>query len=171
MESSSYAQVVSAGVPEQPSRQAHQLQQAGKHQPFNVSASGNRKITASTSVTAAGCRVKILGVCRIWGTLKSTRTSAILKKLAAHGDQLFVKRKTATKDGRCERWWFVLKEEETLLQQLEDEWEKIQIQTQWKLEHCYRLEAARSAVDQISTISEPHHPLPNNDTNVEPSPL
>lgn len=60
------------------------------------------KKTAPTSVFAAGHKVKILGVHRIWETLKSTRTSAVnatLKKLATNCDQLFEKRKTMAKNG------------------------------------------------------------------------
>ena len=32
------------------------------------------------------------------------------------------------------RWWFVLRATEDILQNLEDQWERIQIQTSWKLE-------------------------------------
>lgn len=53
-----------------------------------------------------------MGMHRIWGSLKSTKTSAVgatLIKLVTDVDQLF-KRKTATSH---ERWWFLLKGEET----------------------------------------------------------
>ena len=34
------------------------------------------------------------------------------------------------------RWWFLLKGDENILKKLEEEWEKIQLQTKWKLECC-----------------------------------
>ena len=37
------------------------------------------------------------------------------------------------------KWWYILRAEEAVLNQLEQEWEKVQLQTLWKLEPCYKL--------------------------------
>ena len=37
---------------------------------------------------------------------------------------------------RRDRWWFLISGEEDALKQLENEWERISIQTNWKLELC-----------------------------------
>ncbi len=50
-----------------------------------------------------------------------------------------VKRKYKTTDeGKITRWWYIVRAEEELLKQLEGTWEKVQLQTSWKLEPCYK---------------------------------
>ena len=37
------------------------------------------------------------------------------------------------------KWWYILCAREAMLNQLEQEWEKVQLQTSWKLKPCYKL--------------------------------
>ena len=88
-------------------------------------------------------KTKVSGVRRIWGTLKSTiafTVSSILKKLSTLGNKLVLRRKYINQwrvwSGRTQ-WWFVVKGSETDLEDLEKEWDRVQLQTGWKLENCY----------------------------------
>lgn len=52
-------------------------------------------------------------------------------------DSISVKRKFKTAGGdsnRVTRWWFVVRGSEEIIQQLESEWPKVQLQTAWKLQ-------------------------------------
>ena len=81
-------------------------------------------------------RVPVEGVRRVWGTLKATSTTAVastLQKLTTVGNQILVRKKTRSDTNR---WWFLLKGTEPLLCKLESEWDKVSLQTNWKLEPC-----------------------------------
>ena len=84
---------------------------------------------------------KVLGVRRIWGAVRSCTVSAIsntLKKLTTVGSQLTVRRRSRF-DGRSGKsyYWFILKGNEDVLCELEGEWDRVNLQTEWKLESCY----------------------------------
>ncbi len=86
-------------------------------------------------------QMPVKGARKVWGTLRHTTSSAIqntLKILTKNGSNgLTVKRKfkTAPSDrNRVMKWWFVLRGEEQLLEQLQDEWPAVSAQTSWKLE-------------------------------------
>ena len=38
--------------------------------------------------------------------------------------------------GRRDRWWFLLKGEEAVLMELESMWDKVALQTNWKIQSC-----------------------------------
>ena len=85
--------------------------------------------------------VPVKGARKVWGTLRSRTTHAVentlrtLTNINAKG--LVVKRKfkTARNDsGRVVKWWFVVRGEESVLEQLQKEWPTISIQTSWRLE-------------------------------------
>jgi len=86
-------------------------------------------------------RVLLKGARKIWGTLRTTTTLAVenaLKTLTSiNVKSLIVKRKFKTahnnKD-RVTKWWFVVRSEESILEQLQKEWPTISIQTSWRLE-------------------------------------
>ena len=81
-------------------------------------------------------RVPVEGVRRVWGTLKATSTTAVtstLKKLTTLGDRLTIRKKVKTD---ANRWWFLIKGDEQLLCELEGEWDRVSLQTNWKLESC-----------------------------------
>ncbi len=84
--------------------------------------------------------VPVAGKRRIWGTLKACSSQAVkcaINQLTAIGeDKIQVKRKYKTLRNNRLRWWHVVSGEEADLQQLESEWDKVQVQTNWKLEAC-----------------------------------
>ncbi len=83
-------------------------------------------------------RIPLKGARKIWGTLRHTTTLAVqntLKALTKCSSGLTIKRKFKTTDrNRVTKWWFVLRGEEQLLEQLQEEWPAVSVQTSWKLE-------------------------------------
>ena len=77
---------------------------------------------------------------RIWGTLRSDTHNTIkntivyLTKIEAKA--LHVKRKFRTSRTGQHRWWFVLHGEENIMKVIENAWEKVSLQTSWRLETC-----------------------------------
>ena len=56
------------------------------------------------------------------------------------GNKLSVKRKFEEGDSTHRvRWWFLLKADKAVLSELENLWETVQLQTNWKLETCTNL--------------------------------
>ena len=101
--------------------------------------------------------MKFQGVRRVWGTMRSTSSTAVtstLKKLTTCGDKLSVKRRNRTTDnGREKSWWFLIKGQEDVLCELENEWDgSVGLQTNWKLESCY---GPKTSVNADSTPNQP----------------
>ena len=104
-------------------------------------------------------RVPVEGVRRVWGTLKATSTTAVastLQKLTTVGNQISVRKKTRSDTNR---WWFLLKGTESLLCKLEGEWDKVSLQTNWKLEPCTK--PSSESVLQTSSTSTADNPARN----------
>ena len=40
--------------------------------------------------------------------------------------------------GKLSKWWYIIRAEEGLLKELDGKWEKVKLQTSWKLEPCYK---------------------------------
>ena len=98
-------------------------------------------------------RVPVEGVRRVWGTMKATTTTAVastLQKLTCVGSQLLVRKKT---NFETNRWWFLLKGPEPTLCKLADEWDKVSLQTNWKLEPCTKPAVSQSSSDTSASIS------------------
>ena len=118
-------------------------------------------------------RVRVSGARKIWGTLKSTTTTAVANVLKVHAkvpsNSLSIKRKYKTARNNSKqvvRWWFVVRGEEKLLEQLQSDWSSVSIQTAWKLEPVLEflksppaslpmptLTVAQSGPDQAGPIS------------------
>ena len=82
-----------------------------------------------------------MGTRKIWGTMKSATTAVVanaLKTLAKMPpNSLTIKRKYKIANNnpkQVTRWWFVVRGEECLLEQLQASWQSVSIQTSWKLE-------------------------------------
>ena len=87
-----------------------------------------------------GPRARIDGVRHVWGTMKSSTSSTVstaLNRLTTLGSKLLVKRKYKSLENGKTKWWFLVKGDESALMALESEWEKMEIQTSWKLEPCF----------------------------------
>ena len=137
-------------------------------EPTDTTATHSADIPAPTSRE----RVPVEGVRRVWGALKATSTTAVastLQKLTTVGNQISVRKKTRSDTNR---WWFLLKGTEPLLCKLEGEWDKVSLQTNWKLEPCTKpsdsvlqtpstsnnapnLAAASTTTDSRTSQSEP----------------
>ena len=67
------------------------------------------------------------------GTMKACTVPTVIKsitQLTSIGSNVQVKRKYKTNDkGKVVKWWYILQGEEALLNQLEQEWEKVELQT------------------------------------------
>ena len=81
---------------------------------------------------------QVKGARKIWGTLRSTTTTAIERALSTltkiSSKDVVVKRKykTAQRDPhRVTKWWFVLRGKEEVLQQLQEEWPSVALQMTW----------------------------------------
>ena len=95
----------------------------------------------STSTSGSQQRIKVSGVRRIWGTLRSCTQGTVknvLKRFTTVCDKVEIRRMyKSSKDGKsANRWWFILRAPENILCTLESEWESVQNQTNWKLEEC-----------------------------------
>ena len=113
--------------------------------------------------------VQVTDARKIWGTLQSTTPTAIantIKTLAGLSElrkrNLVVKRKykTAGSDSKkVTKWWFVVRGDENLLEQLTTRWNAIEVQTAWKLEPvlCYKNNAKPlfNDVDQTMASAAP----------------
>jgi len=82
------------------------------------------------------------GVRRIWGTMKACTAPTVTRSITRLTDvgrnvQVTWKYKTNS-EGKIVRWWYILHAEEAVLKKLEQEWERVQLQTAWKLEPSYK---------------------------------
>ena len=85
--------------------------------------------------------IQVKGARKIWGTMKSATTAVVanaLKTLAKMPpNSLTIKRKYKIANNnpkQVTRWWFVVRGEECLLEQLQASWQSVSIKTSWKLE-------------------------------------
>ena len=95
---STYSKAVASGGPSSKATVAKQHTHA-THAKVGSSSS-------QSTPTSGGPRVKFQGVCRVWGTMKATSTTAVsstLKKLTMHGDKVSVKKKNRTNDNGREK--------------------------------------------------------------------
>ena len=121
-----------------------------------VEPSTTTQSTTTRSSTERGERIPVPGVRRIWGTLRNTPPAAVtatLNKLTTLGNQLSVRRKTNDISGRS-RWWFLVKGKEEVLALLEGEWERVSLQTNWKLESCTKPKTADDKPNPSDSSSE-----------------
>ena len=86
-------------------------------------------------------RIEVSGSRKVWGTLKNTTTSAVAKALTSLAKippmSVTVKRKykvARNNSKQVVRWWFIIRGNEEVLQQLQANWEAVSIHTAWKLE-------------------------------------
>ena len=87
-------------------------------------------------------REKVVGARRIWGTMKTTTVATVtsaLSRLTSVGGKLQIRCTFKTTTSNHSRWWFVVRGSEEDLCNLDNEWDRINHQTPWELEVCYRL--------------------------------
>ena len=91
----------------------------------------------------------------IWGTLpfvtSSTVKSSIHNVLSVPDDSIAVKRKSKTlRAKQC--WWFVITGAEEVMMSMEANWNRMTLQTGWKLQPCFA-----PLHDQSAEDNEPSH--------------
>ena len=91
---------------------------------------------------AESAKVVIEGARRLWGTHKETSPTAVRKAIARlcreyDSSRLRIRRKTKIHENNRISWWFILRDSEGSLKELENSWELIQLQTNWKIEPCF----------------------------------
>ena len=90
-------------------------------------------------------KVRVSGVRRIWGTVKSCSSGAVKNTVSnlvspeavPQIGNMVVKCKYKRLPGNKIRWWFLIYMEEDSLEKLESAWERVSLQTSWKLEPCH----------------------------------
>ncbi|XP_064386994.1 probable serine/threonine-protein kinase DDB_G0281745 isoform X3 [Halichondria panicea] len=85
----------------------------------------------NSRVPTPGCR-------KVWRTLKSTTSQAVLNAIESltnvSTQNLTIKRKFKEKrEGQMTKWWFVINADEAILLELETAWSVIEQQTEWTL--------------------------------------
>ena len=106
-------------------------------------------------------KVKVPGVHKVWEMMKSCAENIVSNIIAqfcpavSANRQLSIKFKTtdSASGGHIMKWWFVIHGVEDLLNELQDKWENIAVQTSWKLEECFMLRALyRLPNNMLSTL-------------------
>ena len=94
--------------------------------------------------------------------------ATIAKQYPVVAGKLQVRRKYKIKDnGAIKSWWFLqcMRREEELLSDLEQGWDCVLFQTQWKLENCFKVVEASSHGEEISESQHlSSHPTPPHQT-------
>ena len=137
----SYAAMV-AGAPHRPQQRLRQPSVRGAHSRREPRSAATTTLTTTSSRRESNePKERVSGARRIWGTLPTTHTAAMistLRKLTKAGSKVRVFRKSRTSRQGKACWWFHLKGDETDLCELEKEWNLVTLQTKWKLEYCYK---------------------------------
>ena len=61
-----------------------------------------------------------------------------LQRMSKLSEKFQVRRKFKKPENGALQWWFLIRGDEADLLVLDQEWEAVQIQTSWKLEHCHK---------------------------------
>ena len=101
-----------------------------------------------------------------WGTLKACSSSmvkhAISKFTTIEESDIVVKRKyLVNSNNRITRWWHVISSDEQTMHKLEEEWEKVKIQTSWNLTQCLSYANENEESTFIHETEVELHPIPN----------
>ena len=122
-------------------------------------------------------RTQVNGARKVWGTMRGTTKTAVENTLHTltkiPKNSLVIKRKYRTaqdNSNRVTRWWFVLRGEEEILAQLQEEWPVVALQTAWKLQPLFHNSATTVMASnqlQPSTVCD-ELPGSTSSTNVEP---
>ena len=131
-----YARVASNRNVLHQKQQPHSRRKRVADKPVNASSANTMGSDNRNHNHAKQERVAVLGVRRIWGTLKHTSTTSVsstLNKLITLGNYLTVKKKVRLGGNH---WWFLVKGSEDVFKRLEGEWERVSLQISRKLEPC-----------------------------------
>lgn len=114
-------------------------------------------------------RVPVENAKKIWGTLKFMTSSVVIGAIGrltsvTLAQSLKIKRKyKMNPDGSIKKWWFVVRAEKESMEKLEKEWEKVSLQTGWKLEQVLQFEDSRPAPISTPPTTQTLEVLKNSD--------
>ena len=107
------------------------------------------------NATASLPRESVSGARRVWGTLRSATCTSVKNSIShlTSVNDFQVKRKFShsTRSGK-DKWWFIIKGDEEVMQSLENKWEPVKLQAGWQLEPCTK-PITLSITSAISSIS------------------
>ena len=107
------------------------------------------------NATASLPRETVSGARRVWGTLRSATCTSVKNSIShlTSVNDFQVKRKFShsTRSGK-DKWWFIIKGDEEVMQSLENKWEPVKLQAGWQLEPCTK-PITLSTTSAISSIS------------------
>ena len=100
----------------------------------------------STVLSATREKEGVPGSRKLWGTLRAATASVVsstIGKLTTVGKHVEVKikyklRPNGSTKNRNSKWWFILRGSEDVLKELEGEWERVQLPTNWQLMPCLK---------------------------------
>lgn len=174
--STAWSKVVRRGSAHTHSRSHSGKPNGSKQRRAQTSRVGGKPLNSDTNVShkyhEQGARIIVPGVRRVWGTMKNTSPAAVtstLTKLTSQslGSKLTVRRKFKESTSSRDRWWFLIKGEETVLEELEDMWSTVSLQTRWKLETCNK-PRDDNATDGVMTSDSPRVPNePSTSTSIK----
>ena len=93
-------------------------------------------------------------------------TNALKQLTTVDVSRLIVKRKFKTavnNPTRVQKWWFIIQGEEDLLQQMEEAWNAVSVQTTWKLEPAYMYNDNETTMEQSDQNEEATGIVQHND--------
>ena len=79
-----------------------------------------------------------------------------LQRLTTVAENVEVRRKFKKRGNTEVRWWFLIRGEETVLQNLDREWVNIENSTSWKLERCYQPAPISATVNLVGEGDNGH---------------
>ena len=81
--------------------------------------------------------------------------------------QLRIRKKTRELAENKTIWWFVIHGDEQDLCTLDDDWDKVHLQTNWRLENCFA--PSNNSPDPKNFVSDPNSPSATGTTDPGPS--
>ena len=133
-------------------------QQGDTSAPTSTSSTSTTTSSANPDPPVNRAKERVTGSRKIWGTLRSTTTAAVSSTLAKltsvqSETQVQVKRKYKLSDKKTVRWWFIVRGTEEVLTKIENEWERVSLQTNWKIEPVLRFQPATDSAESESQSS------------------
>ena len=120
-------------------------------------------------------KVVVEGARRLWGTRSETSSTAVRKAISSlcrgyNCSHLRIRRKTKVLANNRLSWWFVLHDSEESLKELENLWEPLRLQTDWKIESCLMPAPDHPPSTSPPNLTDPHaqqsSDSPSNCTNI-----
>ena len=133
----------------------HSVRTLAVKRPKEWGSGGNSLLNSKASPGGHGAAENwqvVDGVRRVWGTMRGCSYRTVLSTLqwlTTVAENVEVHRKFKKRGNTEVQWWFLIRGEETVLQNLDQECVNIKNSTSWKLERCYQLVSASATHDLV----------------------